>query len=146
MSGSAFASIQAAIVQALKQAPTLADGRVYANRLRAVAQQHPTYIVVRTDQAAARENVLGFRDWETLYTVEIYARTVGAGADPIAAVDALLTAAWKRLSSLQPPALGVMQVAPQPAIDWQVDDGETPLVCAVLPVVCMHLSLLPICR
>lgn len=134
----AFTSIQAAIVAALAQAPALAGGRVFANRVRAVAQQYDAYLVVRTDQSAATETVLGFNDWQTVYVIEAYARASTAGADPIAAVDGLLAAVWARLSALQPASLGVMQIDTRPGIDWQVDDGETPVACAVLRVVAKH--------
>jgi len=134
----AFVSIQAAIVAALAQAPALAGGRVFANRVRAVAQQYDAYLVVRTDQAAATETVLGFNDWQTVYAIEAYARASTAGADPVAVVDALLADVWARVNALQPVNLGVMQIDTRPGIDWQVDDGETPVACAVLRIVCTH--------
>lgn len=134
----AFVQIQAAIVGALLQAPALADGRVHSNRMRPVAQQHSSYIVVRTDECVATEAVLGYYDWQTVYVVEVYARAASGAADPIETVDALLAQVWERLAAAAPTGLGVMQLVPRPAVDWQSQDLDTTVACAVLRFVARH--------
>ena len=140
MSATAFCAIQGALVAALTQAPALAEGRVYVNRLRPIGAAIPSAIVVRLDQASAAGDVIGTLDWVTSYTVECYARAV-SGADPAESVDALLSAVWARLSALTPPGLGVAAITLQPTIDWQYDDAETPVACALIRISVQHRTV-----
>lgn len=137
MSATVFAGVQSAIVSALSAAPALAGGRIYANRVRALAANANTAIVVRLDQSASNSDTIGVLDWTTDYIVECYARGA-TGADPAVAVDALLSDVWARLAALQPGALGVQSVTLNNVIDWQYDDAETPVVCAVIRLQVVH--------
>ena len=132
----AFSSIQAALLAALSAPTALAGGRIYANRLRPIDANSSTAIVVRLEQASGTEMILGTVDWQSSYTVECYARAA-TGADPAAAVDALLADVWTRLSALDFATLGA-NVALDPRIDWQYDELESPLACAVLRLSAQH--------
>lgn len=134
-----FATTQAAIIAALAAAPALASGQISANRTRAIDAGHAAEIVVRLDQASGDEAGIGSAmfDWQTAYTVECYARAA-TGADPAAAVDALLGDAWARLASLSSDALGA-DISLQPQIDWQYDGSTaTPVVCALIRLTARH--------
>lgn len=132
----AFATLQAALLAALTAAPALAGGRISANRLRPIAAGHSTAIVLRLDQSQGSEEVLGALDWQSVYTVECYARAA-TGTDPAAAVDALLSDVWARLGALNDATLGA-SISINPKVDWQYDDSDTPVVCAVIQLVAQH--------
>lgn len=132
----AFATIQAALLAALTAAPALAGGRISANRLRPIAAGHSTAIVLRLDQSQGGEEVLGALDWQTVFAIECYARAA-AGADPQPAVDGLLNDVWARLGALNDATLGA-SISINPKVDWQYDDADTPVVCAVIQIVARH--------
>lgn len=137
---SAHLSIQSAIVAALLAAPALAGGNVQANTLRPVASSKAVAVVVRLLQSrAATPKILGGPyDWVTTFQVECLARGAAGSSESAAAVDGLLELAWQRLSTINPTGLGVMDVRMAPAIDWQMDESETPLVAAVISLQVNH--------
>lgn len=136
MSTSRFTAVQAAILAALQAAPALAGGHISTNRLRAIPVNQAAAIVLRLDQTAGSEVALGTIDWQTTFVVECYTRAA-TGADPAAAVDTLLADTWARLAALDGGALGAdINIAPQ--IDWQYDDADTPVVCAVIRLAATH--------
>lgn len=137
----AFSSIQAAIMAELSAATALADGRIYANRLRPIGAGHSSAIVVRLEQATGTEMVIGTVDWQSSYTVECYGRAA-TGTDPAASVDTLLADVWQRLSALDFEALGA-HITLDARIDWQYDDADTPLACAVLRLTAQHRTTTP---
>lgn len=136
MSTTAFSAAQAVLLAALSAAPALAGGRISTNPTRALPANHSTAIVLRLDKTAAIETALGALDWDTDYLVEVYARGT-TGADPVAAVDSLLYDVWARLGSLTDAQIGG-SLRMKPAIDWQYDGAETPLICAVLRLTVRH--------
>lgn len=133
----AFKAVADRIMAALLVVPALADGRVYANRLRPLPVGVNTAIVLRLEQSAARETVLGAHDWDSAYMLECYARGT-VGTDPAAAVDVLLASAWARLASLSAADLGAMAIAINPVIDWQYEEADTPMVCASIRLQVQH--------
>ena len=134
---SAFAAIQAALLASLAASPALAGGRISANKTRPIPTGQATAIVLRLDQSEGSEVLLGRIDWRTSFSVECYARGTASGDDSVLLVDALLRAVWSRLSTLSMDALNAdLTITPQ--IDWQYDDAETPLVCAILRVAVTH--------
>lgn len=137
---SAHLSIQTAIVAALNAAPALAGGNVKANTTRPVAGSASSAVVVRMLQsrAATPQMISGPYDWSTVYQVECLGRAATGSADPVAAVDALLSAAWERLASVNLASLGVLDVRMSPQIDWQYDDGETPTISAAINLQVVH--------
>lgn len=137
MSASAFKGLTDALVAACLQAPALAEGRVWANRLRPLSTQQGSAVVVRLVQTRSTEDVLGLLDWQTQFAVECYGRGA-TGTDPAGAVDALLQDVWARLAGLDSGALGVMAVAVNPAVEWQFDEAETPVACAIVHLVVRH--------
>jgi hypothetical protein len=136
----AFATLQAALLAALTAAPALAGGRISANRLRPIPTGQSTAIVLRLDQAEAQEQVLGALDWQTAFVVECYARAA-AGVDPQPAVDSLLNDVWQRLAAREAASLGA-SITISPKVDWQYDDADTPVVCAVIHLVAQHRTAL----
>ena len=133
----AFKSIVHALVAALADSPALAGGRVWPNRLRPLPATAATAVVVRLAGSGGAEAVLGALDWATRLAIECYARGA-AGADPADAADALLSEVWKRLAAIDAAALGAMAITVNPAIDWQFDEGETPMACATVHLVVEH--------
>ena len=137
---SAFVGLQNSLVAALVSAPALAGGRIYANRLRPVSAASTTAVVVRLDKTEGLQMVIGALDWTSAYSVECYARAPGAG-EPATAIDQLLSDVWARLCALDATALGAIDITVAPRIDWQYDDSETPLVCAVIQLSVQHRTL-----
>lgn len=135
MSATAHQRLSAALLERLKTGAALAFGRVYANRLMPVPQGRVSAVVLRVEHAASREVVLGGAlDWTSSFAVECYGRGA-VGEDPAGAVDALLAQVWACLFGLGPadlPGLGVMDVAAQRTLEWQFDEAETPVACAIV--------------
>ena len=133
----AFKAIADRVLAALLASPALADGRVYANRLRPLPIGVNTALVLRLEQSSAVEQMLGAHDWVSAYVLECYARGT-INSDPVAAVDALLAAAWSRLQALTAGDLSVQAFTLAPVIDWQYDEGDTPAVCASIRLQVRH--------
>lgn len=117
----------------------LAGGRVYLNRLRPLPAGQNTGIVVRLEQSAGRAMPGGTMDWSTTLRIECVARAA-PGADPAAAADDLLAAAWAIVVGLSVTAINAMAIALDPLIEWQYDDAEAPCVSASLSVRVMHFT------
>ena len=133
----AFSAIQAGIVAALSAAPALAGGYVSYNKTRPVPASQDSAIVVRIESAKALEFVLGAQDWETMFSVECLGRTVGS-SDAWTAVDALLNAAWIRISGIDAESIGAQFIGINPAVDWQFDEMDGSMVAAVIRVTAQH--------
>lgn len=137
MSATAQHQLQQAVVNALQAAPSLAEGRVYANRVRPMSAAASTAVAVRLERSSGASPTLHATDWRTSLAVECYARSV-ANSDPAAAVDALLFDVWARLAVMQPAELGVMNMDLEPDIAWDFDDAAEPMVCATLRLTAVH--------
>jgi hypothetical protein len=122
----AFTDIAEAVKDKLLEAPQITGDRVERGRVAALKLAWANGIVVRLVRSKGEPAGVGPGapvDWTTLLGVDIFAR----GATPEAAenaVDALLATVYARLSRLALPALSVEDVAPDPAISWDADDGE----------------------
>jgi hypothetical protein len=138
---SAHLAIQTALVALLTASPGLASGNVKTNATRPMAAQHTAQVNVRMLQSRAdypRTLGAGY-EWQTSFAVDCLARGASSASEPAATVDALLEAAWARIAVWQPTAtLGVIDVRMTPTIDWQTDDGDTPLVAATISLVVQH--------
>ena len=138
---SAHLAIQTALVALLTASPGLASGNVKTNATRPMAAQHTAQVNVRMLQSRAdypRTLGAGY-EWTTSFAVDCLARGASSASEPAATVDALLEAAWARIAVWQPTAtLGVIDVRMTPTIDWQTDDGDTPLVAATISLVVQH--------
>lgn len=132
----AHQAIATAIGDALRAAPALAGGRVYANRVRTLPAGADSFVIVRLDRSMSQAAVLGVYDWTTSLAVECYARSVGD--DPAVAVDQLLQDAWARLAPLQIPDVGQMALVLEPLIEWQVDEADGGYVCAAFRLSIVH--------
>ena len=138
---SAHLAIQTALVALLTASPGLASGNVKTNATRPMAAQHTAQVNVRMLQSRAdypRTLGAGY-EWTTSFAVDCLARGASSASEPAATVDALLEAAWARIAVWQPATnLGVIDVRMTPTIDWQTDDGDTPLVAATISLVVQH--------
>lgn len=134
---SAFQRIGEQIMAALVQTPALADGRVFLKRLRPLPVGVSTAIVVRWEQSAARESVLGAHDWDTPYVIECYSRGDTLDPDNLQA-DVLLVDVWARLASLDASALGVMALSVNPSLDWQQVETDGPAECVSIRLQVAH--------
>lgn len=133
---SAFTTLIAALKAALQAQPALAGVSITANRLRPISASQATAIVLRLDRAEAVEHVIGMLDWRSSIIVECYARAPGGG-DPATAADALLGAVWQTIAAIDTSEIGA-DIALNPQIDWQYDDAETPIVCALIQLTAHH--------
>lgn len=134
----AFATLQASLLAAIVATPSLAGGRVSVNRMRPIPAGQDTAIVLRLEAAEGHEFVIGSIDWNSTYVVECYARG-SAGADPESAVDTLLLDTWARLAALDFSQIGAA-VTVDPKIQWQYDETDTPIVCAVIHLSAQHTT------
>lgn len=133
---SAFVQIQAGLLAALSAGPALA-GSLQTNRLRPIPEQQATALVLRLNQSAGNEGVIGTLDWLSQYSIECYARVTTA-ADPAVVVDDLLLAVFDRIATLDPASIGAQAITFTPQIDWQYEDSATPMVCAVVQMSVNH--------
>ena len=136
----AFNALSQALAARLLEAPQIVADRVDRSRTAPIPREWPSAIVVRTVSTAGQRNNVGSSspiDWQTEYAIEIYAR---ATADQIAedVLDPLLAAVFDRLAGWVPPGLATFEVLPEPRIDWDVTDGQTPLVFASLRAQITH--------
>lgn len=137
MGATAFKTICAGIAAALQAQPALASGRVYENRQLAVSSGSTDCIVVRIERSTADPSTISYLDWTTLLSVEIYARSA-TGADHLSAIDALLDAAWLRLSAIDAPSIGAFDLTLNPDVQWLFDELDSPMACVVLRLTVRH--------
>lgn len=131
--------IQQALVAALQSAPAVAGGRIYINPVREVPLTTPTAVAISLQRSAGQSPALGVIDWRTTYQVDCMARTANANAEPAAAIDALLADVYARLAALSASTeLGLMDLAVEPAIAWDYDEGATSIATATLLLTATH--------
>lgn len=139
MTTTSFAAAHAAILAALVSAPALAGGNVRPNRLRPIPSSQNSAVVLRIKPADGSEGVIGQYAWTSGFTVECYYRGGSFEEDLVAGVDPLLAATWARLGALNLSSIGV-DLSVNPSIDWQFDDSDTPMVCAVIGLTARHTT------
>jgi hypothetical protein len=121
-----FADIVEAIKDKLLEATQITGDRVERGRMAVLKKGWANGIVVRLVRSSGEPAGVGDTapiDWTTVVGVEVLAR----GATPEAAenaLDALVAPVFARLSRLALPALSVLDVAPDPAIQWDAEEGE----------------------
>jgi hypothetical protein len=128
----AFGSIVAGIVTRLQAAPAV-SAQVYRARLKPVAAQSDTAVVVRIRSSSAAPFAIlnGPTDWDTLIDIECYARS--ATLSPDAAADELLGAVYDRLSA--DPTLGGL------VMDLGVTDLQYDFAAEADQMACVTLTL-----
>ena len=124
---SAFSALAQQVADSLGNAPALAGGRVFLNRLRPLPAGATTAVVVRLAGAALNQPQVGAVQWLVRVDLECYARGPSAAAE----ADLLLAAAWSRLLADQDLS-AALSTSDQPAIQWQYDEESTDFVCATL--------------
>lgn len=118
----------------------LAGGRVYLNRLRPLPVGADTAVVVRLISSQGRGDTMGWLLWDTVIDVECIARSA-AGAEPAVAADTLLADAWAAISGINVTDIAARSLALDPAIAWQFDADEGPVVSANISVRVTHRTL-----
>jgi hypothetical protein len=126
----AFVAIAESIKDKLLEAPQITADRVERGRIAELKRGWANGIVVRLVRTRGELAGVGPgapKDWTTLYGIDIFARaaTPEAAED---AVDILLAAAYARLAAYAIPGQSVEDVAPDPAIQWDTQEGED-VVC-----------------
>jgi hypothetical protein len=137
---SPFVDLSAAIANKLLEAPQIVSDRVSRSRQAALKKGWDNGIVVRLARTRADLAGVGLgapKDWETLIGVECFARAApGVLAED--AVDAIVVAAYARLAGLSPAGLSVLDIAAEPSIVWDTDEGEDPVCRATFVVSITH--------
>jgi hypothetical protein len=136
----AFADIAAAYQQRLLAAPQIVGDRVYRGRVRPLKAGQSDGLVVRMVRTTARLAGVGLsapKDWDTVLGIEVLARgdTPDAAED---AVDALLGLVYARLAGWAPAGLSVLDALSEPAVVWDVDEGDTAVARATVVVNLNH--------
>jgi hypothetical protein len=136
----AFLAITDAVLSCLQAAPALAGGRVTRGRATAVSATSQTAIAVNAARSRAEPLSMdgSALQWETTVVVTLFGRAA-AGSDAEAAIDPLLVSTWDRLQSLTAPP-GVVDVALDPSITWDVDEADQTVVTASLALRITHIT------
>jgi hypothetical protein len=134
-----FISLAQALQTLLAGAPAVAD-YVVRDRFRPIPNEHNTQVVIRLDKTQGERAGTqgGPTDWGTLFVIDCYARCA-ANLLPSEVVDPIVEAAFARLSGAGAALnLDVEDMLPDPRIEWDLGEGETPLVCASFSVRIVH--------
>lgn len=136
----AFTALSQALEARLLEAPPITGDRVFRDRIAPLPREMDDAIVVRQLNTAGTRAGVGLTspiDWSTEFEVEVFCK---APADAVAsdAIDPLLQAVFERLAGWQPPDLSIQEVVPDPRIEWDRAEGQSPLVCARIAVRIVH--------
>lgn len=135
---SAFLQVQRAIAQRLQAIPPLADGRIYLDRQRPIAQEEPSAINLRLLEARSEIAVIGAIDWRTTLSIECAARSDPGGRSAAEVADELLGAVFVRLRSQPLDAQTVIDEAEDAGIEWDTEAEDTPYICVTLRLTIVH--------
>lgn len=142
MSATAFLQLRNALRDHLLIAPAAAGGRVYAGRVRPIAQGEASAVNVRLSDATPGEGPLEFSDWQTVLYLDCCARGTPAGDDADTAADALLDDVYTRLydfvGSLPAQNVGVLDIAVDATVEWDAVAEDVPYTCASLRLTVQH--------
>lgn len=132
----AFGSIVAAIAAQLQDAPAV-SAQVHRARLKPVAAQHDTAVVVRIRSSSAERFAIlnGPCDWDTAIDVECYARSNTLSPD--AAADALLAAVWARLAA-DPTLDGLVMDLNPTSLEYDLAGEADQMACVTLTLKVLH--------
>jgi hypothetical protein len=137
---SPFVDLAEAVKTALLAAPQIVGDRVERSRQAALKKGWDSGIVVRLARTQAKLAGVGMgapKDWTTLIGVEAFARAA-AGAVAEDAVDAILVPLYARLAGLSLPQLSTLDIAPEPSIDWDTEEGEDQVCRATVVLRIVH--------
>ena len=136
----AFLAITDAVLAALRQAPAVAGGRISRGRGTPVPASAATAVAVNVLRSRAEPLSLdgAALQWETTVGVTLFGRAL-SGSDAEAAIDPLIVSVWDRLQGITPPA-GVVDVALEPTIAWDVDEADQTIVTAALALRITHIT------
>lgn len=129
-----FASVTAAVRDALLEAPAVAGGRVLRAKAQPMAIDKASAVFVNARMADGKPlDLAGLAaEWEFYVTVGCYAKATGT-QDAEEAVDPVLAEVYSRLKSLTAAqAYGATQLTLQPRIEWDTEMAEQNIGGAVL--------------
>ena len=132
----AFSTIVGAIVTALQGAPAVSP-QVYRARMRPIAEQHTTAVVVRLQDAQAERFAINGApvNQSTTIAVECYARS--STLDPDVAVDTLLADVYAKLAA-DTTLGGLVSDLFVTGIAWDFDMDAQHTACATLTCLVQH--------
>ena len=136
----AFHQIVQGIIDALLVSPAIASGHVDRPRRHPVPAEWASHVEVRLARADGEWPYVGPNtpgQWTSAIAVDCYARA-NPGDQPDATLDALLDAVATRVRAITLSGLGVIDVMPSLAIDWDWAEGATPQALASLQLVVKH--------
>ena len=125
-----FTHLREKLAQALLAAPALADGRIYIERDRPIAQEEPDAIVIRLLSADASQKVHDHTDWFVAVSIECNARAASAAAAAERA-ETLAAQAWQRLFELADPDME------RQGVEWQHAAEDTPIAQLAMRVMAL---------
>lgn len=139
----AFSDVTAAIKTLFLSGTPLAGGRVYRGRLRPIAAEFASAVVIRVVATTGERSGIsgGPIDWPTEIAIDCYARCTPDQDPEDSAADTLLGDVFARLAANTTLAAGVMDVLADPSIEWTFDEQDTTLVCATLTLRVNHRTL-----
>jgi hypothetical protein len=140
MTDIAFVSITAALRDLLTQPTPVADV-VMRGRLRPIAANQDTAVVVRWDRSSGDQSVManGPTDWATSIAVDCYARAT-ADVDPEDVAGPVLQAVYQRLAVADLAALGVTQLVAGIEVQAGFSEMDPNLACVTLFVSVQHMT------
>lgn len=133
MTTSVFLAVRDAIAAKLMEAPAVAGGNVMAGWRRPIPSQLDQAVVLLLDGAEGRTSTAlgGPIDWKTEILVEAHAKDKD---DAEAAIDPLLLEVFERLHTVDVAAVGALDIAVSPLIEWALRESGAQHVCATLRV------------
>ena len=138
--GTQFTSVSSGVAAALLADPVIAGGHVLSGRNVPMPAEHDQ--AVRVSLVRSNGSMLGLNDhslqWQTALAVEVLQRAPADG-DADAAIDPLLGSVFARLAAMAPPP-GAVSVTLDPAIVWDVEEGDQPVISATLQLIVTHIT------
>lgn len=140
---SPFVGLSAAIAEQLGLVVDLAGVSIYRDRTAAIPKSVKRAINIRLDKTQGTQSGTfgGPTDWSTGFVIECCERVVAADAIATEVIDPLLVATFEALSGIGPqlnPSLDVEELLPDPRIEWDSREGDTPLAVATFSVRVIH--------
>lgn len=114
---------------------------VHTNRSRPVARDEAAAVLLRLGASQRLRDLLGCMDWRTELAVTVCTRvptTPGAPTEPTAHGASLLLATWQALRATVIHGLGVIELTPARALEWQFDAADQQLASVELSLVVEH--------
>lgn len=113
----------------------------FVNRSRPVARDEAAAVKLRLAGAQRLRDMVGVIDWRTDLAVTVSSRVPGAlgtTVEPTAHGAGLLLSTWQALRATAIDGLGVIEINPGRALEWQFDAADQQLISVELSVAVDH--------